>query len=396
MIARLVDTRTRTRAAAALAALILTAAAPVHASFVDAIPSGGVLRPLRTQLTSALAAVAPALPFIGASSGFVYHFDVETGTFRRESAIFGQLFLERADPIGRHKTSVALSYLHFDLESFEGKDLDRLSDRAPSQICFRGDCTTFVIPSFSLSLETHDVTASATYGVTDDLDVNVTVPLLASDFRVRAAATIIPDPPLPRHPVRPLSASDSAVGIGDVLLRSKYRLSAASWAHTAFGLVLRVPSGNEDDFQGVGHVEVAPIFYASRDALLVRRVKLQAHGNAGVNVNTDDVDHSEGRWGLGLDCAVAERVSAAVAFLGRHPFSRIGRPGAFDVRRLDGPPAPLFGFRGRRVDYYDFSAGARIDLWRQRALGFAGALIPLSKDGFRSAPIPVVGIEAIF
>ncbi|MFN8644972.1 MAG: hypothetical protein U0802_26110 [Candidatus Binatia bacterium] len=56
----------------------------------------------------------------------------------------------------------------------------------------------------------------------------------------------------------------------------------------------------------------------------------------------------------------------------------------------------LYGLSGDRPDYYDFSIGGRGALWRDTIFGFVNVAIPLN-DGFvRTAPIPLVGLEATF
>jgi hypothetical protein len=147
---------------------------------------------------------------------------------------------------------------------------------------------------------------------------------------------------------------------------------------------------------------LAPMLYAStRPVRAGPWLQFQGYLNGGVNFDAEDVPASEGRYGVGLDCRVAERVTAAVAFLARHPFRRIGEAGIFDLRRVTrggGQPltAPLFGFRGERADFYDLSVGGRVNLWRDTLLATANVLVPLNDDGFRSDVIPLVGIEATF
>ena len=58
--------------------------------------------------------------------------------------------------------------------------------------------------------------------------------------------------------------------------------------------------------------------------------------------------------------------------------------------------APIFGLSGARPDYYDISVGGRGAVWRDTLFVFANVLVPLN-DGFvRTAPIPLVGVEATF
>src|SRR5437899_3262106 len=125
--------------------------------------------------------IGRSLPVTAASSGVVFTFDPATGAFTRQPAVTGQLFLERATPIGRGKLNLSFNYQRVDIDTFEGADLGNLSDTAFPVV----DPTTlrpFKIPRFGIKLDTQEVTASATYGVTDDLEVNLTGPVVYSDF----------------------------------------------------------------------------------------------------------------------------------------------------------------------------------------------------------------------
>src|SRR2546422_11488586 len=68
--------------------------------------------------------IGRSLPIISASAGFSYRFDFETGTFVREGALSGQLFVERPDPIGKRRLNVSLSYQRVVFDRVNGKDLD--------------------------------------------------------------------------------------------------------------------------------------------------------------------------------------------------------------------------------------------------------------------------------
>ena len=172
------------------------------------------------------------------------------------------------------------------------------------------------------------------------------------------------------------------------------------------------PGGDEKNFQGTGDTDIVPLLYASTPPVsAARSIRLQAYVNAGIGVNASDLGRSEGRYGVGLDCHVGDRFTAAAAVLGRNPFERQSPPGVFDLRRCsrrdasggrcvraDGEelPAPFLGLRGGRPDFYDLSVGARVSLWRDRLLGFVDAILPVNADGFRADVIPLVGIEMTF
>src|SRR4029453_16809930 len=96
--------------------------------------------------------------------------------------------------------------------------------------------------------------------------------------------------------------------------------------------------------------------------------------NRGINLNIDDVDRSEGRFGAGVDLALGSRATFSVAFLGREPFHSFTSAGFFDVPRVNPRTraismAPLFGLETARAGYYQLSIGGRGHPWGGAALG---------------------------
>jgi len=364
-------------------------------SFSGSLLQGGFTPTLtRTLATS----IARAVPVVGASAGFVYRFDWETGSFQREPAILGQLYLEGPDPVGRGRLDVSASYQRVQIDTVQGMDIRDLSDMHAPIFIPPGPprVPLLTIPHFGINLGTNQVTVGFTYGVTDNLEVNAAVPILQSDLDVNGAVQVTTATGFQTLPFR---SSASATGVGDLLLRGKYRLVERNWLHLASGLVLRVPTGNTDDFQGTGDVELAPMVYASREPLAVGKVlRFRPYLNAGFDFNADNVNASEARWGTGLDGALGERFAVGVAVLTRYPISRLGPPGLFDVRRGQNGQfsEPLFGLSSKREEFYDFSVGGRLNVWRDRVNLFANALLPLNRDGARADVIPLAGAEVIF
>jgi hypothetical protein len=308
--------------------------------------------------------------------------------------------------------NLGISYQRVKFDTLDGKDLRTLSDtRPPIRLKASTPGGSFVFPLvislLDLDLDTQQVTASATYGAGDDLDLNITVPVLYSEFETRARAGIRGAPaataPCVGHPCR---QRESKLGIGDTFLRAKYRFAREAWAQAAAGLVLRLPTGSEDNFQGAGATQLAPMLYVmSRRFSPAAAVTFVGYINAGMTLDATDVDHSEGRWGTGLDLGIADRATAGVAVLGRHALQRPVPADAFDVPRCapssgfacpkDGR-APLFGIESTRPDFYDFSTGLRVDVWRDVLIAFAGVVVPLNDSGLRADLIPLVGLEGSF
>jgi len=388
--------RGRPRALAATLVALCALARPAGSraeSFFGVLGRRPILRPIAVALRDT---VARSVPVAAASPGVNFTFNPETGAFERETTVLGQLFLERAATLGRGKWNFSVGYEWVPLDTVDGRDLDSLSDTGSFIVDPNGG-GFFTIPHFALDLATNQVTLMATYGVTDDLDLNLTLPLLQSAFTVRA---LLRQPSAGRTQLD--HAHASAFGVGDLLLRAKYRVVHDPLGDLAAGLVLRVPTGNEDNFQGTGVWEVSPALYGSTRAFAVgETVWVQAYANAAVDLDAADVGASEARFGLGLDCAVGRRFTGAIAFLAREPFTGIAPPGFFDVQRVDpktGLPfrAPILGFDRGRPSYYDLSLGGRVMLWRDTLIGFVNVLLPLNDDGFRSDVIPLAGIEAVF
>lgn len=351
---------------------------------------------------------ARTLPLPSASAGVNYSFDPATGNFRREPSTFGQIYLERADPIGARHFNVSFAYQYTELEALEGMDADNLTDDLP--IPFEGLAAAMEIPRLHVAAGVHSFLLAASYGFTDDFDVSVALPIMVSDLELRAvvtAAAVTQEGEL-LGLEETVDDRGHPAGIGDILLRGKYRVLEIDDVHAATGLLLRIPTGDKEDLQGTGFLEVAPsLLVSSRIFEPASWARFQGHINGTVGFNTENVDSSDARWGVGLDWGMTESITAAVAFLGRHPFSRIGAADAFLLPRCSSDlitcaidpevrdtTAPLFGLTGDRADYYTFSIGGRAGLWRDTIFGFVNFAFPLNDAFVRTKPIPMIGIEA--
>ena len=352
------------------------------------------------RLTNEIAqSFARSYPLISASAGVSYRFDPATATFEREAAMVGQLFLERADPIGRGHWNFSASYQRVALDTIEGKDVHTLSDKVPIALI---DSSFNVVgvatfDKLDASAVLHQTTFSVTYGITDDADVNLTLPVIYSnlDTQLNLSATVLSTGQTVHSSA---DAPSRDAGAGDVILRGRYRLIERDPVHVAAGLVLRFPSGNVEQLRGTGVYEVAPLLYASTSPWQPASwARITGYLNGGVDFIADDVSASEARWGIGLDWGISEGAAVGMAVLGRNLFQRLAPPGFFDVVRVRPGPRltaePLFGLQGHRPDYYDFSLGGRLNVWRDTVILFANAVFPLNDAGIRTEIIPLIGLE---
>jgi hypothetical protein len=368
--------------------------------------------------------VASTYPVASASSSVTYTFNPQTEAFERQTRVLGPLIGERAETIGKGQLDIGVSYSGVDFSTINGNDLGDLVNR----VGIDGQVVSFPVPGgvtlkpgpgegppgrFTnfLPVEVHaniDVeadigTPSITYGVTPDLDVNLSLPLIKTYLNVKVNETV-PDPRLPQfmlrdckpngppadpstcaaNEIRPTTitrqAGGRATGFGDLLLRLKYVLLRDKPIDVAAGLGVSFPSGNPDNFQGTGTYQVQPALVVSK----VIAERAEPFLNLGVNINADDVNRSSFRWAAGSTATVYGPLTAAAAFLGNNELNAQTEP----------IEAPFF-FQINRNDYYNFSFGLR-GLFAETGVVSANVIVPLNRDGLRADYIVTFGAEYAF
>jgi hypothetical protein len=391
----------RTLLAAGIVAGVLGATGPAAAGSL----SGVFEQPRFARLGLApigpvlAATVAGTYPVASASSSVVYTYDPTVDAPQLRPELAGPIFGERAETVGRGRLDFTASYSFVRLATIDGESLDDLVNRRtvgnrflffrvrPAATLADGRVTTLlpVHVTLDIGVEAHIVSPSVTYGVTPDLDVNVTLPVIRTSLDLHAT-TVVPDPRFPGFALPPgsdfagtdvLSASADSVGVGDLLLRAKYVAWRGAPADVAFGLGLSLPTGDADDFQGTGTTHVLPSVIASR--LLADRIELLA--NVAMEFDCGDVGRSAVLWALGGTVSIMDHLAAPIVFLGRH---ELGAP-ADPIR------VPFF-FQIHRSDTVDASVGLRWS-FAETALLSANALVPLTRDGLQADVVPTVNVE---
>jgi hypothetical protein len=252
-----------------------------------------------------------------------------------------------------------------------------------------------------LTLRSHVVSVFATYGLTDRWDVNLLLPVIFTHLKVRARARVNNESGTSLHffanDVRMVeqvrSVDDDKTGVGDLLLRTKYHLVAAQGFNLATGLVLRLPLGEEDDFQGLGDTTLTSFVTLSKEY-----GRLDVHASGGIELNWDDSDRSRVRYAVGTTLPVLERVAFLVDVIGSSSL-KSDRVSVSVPQFFDPPPAPATSFirasTRLRTDIVDLAVGFKANLVGA-VVGFATVFVPLNDDGLRAEVIPVVGLETSF
>jgi hypothetical protein len=399
-------------------------------TLADVFSPTGTLAGLKLEpLGDALAnTVASTYPVASASSSVTYVYNPALETFERRAGVLGPIIGERAETIGKGQINVGVSYSYVDLSTINGQNLGNLQNVAqingrtvsfpvPGGALLCGDPTCSfeharytsslpVLVNAALKVQADILTPGFTYGITPDLDVNLTLPIIQTFLGVNVIETV-PDPRLPQYTLRvcdpnlpeddPLkcapgetpqmgptqssrSAFANATGFGDLLLRGKYVLLRGEPVDLAAGLGVSFPTGNKDDFAGTGTYQVRPSLIFSR----VIADRFEPLLNVGVNINANDVTRSAFIWAVGGTAQVVGPLTAAVVFLGRNEFNP----------QSDQIEEPFF-FQIERNNIYDASVGLRL-LFAESGVVSVNTIFPLNDDGLRANVVPTLEVEYAF
>lgn len=356
-----------------------------------------------TVINDSLRATLTNIPLPSPAAGFTFTFDPALGALVRSTESFGPIYSQRADTIGRGKLTFGFSYSRFTFDQLDGKNLDN----GELEVTFLHDPVGATIgrPPFDFEKDTikakifADITSdvfvlSATYGVLENLDVSIAVPIIHTDIRLKGIATIIKtgsggDPNTVNlhrfsngSDTLTVHSSDEDTGVGDIVLRAKWNFLRTDPILLATGLDLRLPSGSVDNLRGVGTPVVSPVFIASTRPLM----GWSPHGSVGFHLSgdTSKIEH-EFYWNVGFDWSIIRPLTFVFDILGRR---------VIDNQRIEAGQEPG-GTRISGSTIVDASIGFKVNVWKN-VLGVVNVLLPLNSAGLRDKATPLVGIEATF
>jgi hypothetical protein len=289
------------------------------------------------DLSTAITANIGLFAFNSTSGGFT--FDPERGVPLRTQDSLGPLLAERGTTLGRGKFNVGFSYSRIDFSRYNGTPLDKLS------LIFHHDDVNndgvagpvnsvfgFELDQIRIDLDLHiaqDLFAFyGTYGVSENLDVGIILPIVHSQARAAAHASIIRNSPTSAlvhnfDPSRPIDSviDRDATGVGDIILRAKYNFSRdmEAWPDAAVVGQLTLPSGDQNNLLGTGEFSALGLLVLSK-----RFDWLTPHVNAGYEASTVS-RLSNVRYIIGADAAVSDDITIAADVLGRWaPSAKVG------------------------------------------------------------------------
>lgn len=371
-------------------------------------------------LVKQLAPSASDFPAISTVPGFTFRYNPQIQAFERSSTSLGPVFVERPQTLGRGKLDFGTSYLSVDFDELNGKNLNGLTFRglqhndccnsaqpppSPNVPAFERDTAELTFQRFEL--RSHVVSFFATYGITDRWDINFLLPVVFTSLHIKALARLNNESNTNTHffdvgakrvdAVR-VTEGDKA-GVGDIQIRTKYHVLETNGFNLAGGLNLRIPTGDEDNFQGLGDATLTPFL-----SLAQEYGRFDFHASGGVELNFSDSDRSRARYAGGVTMQLFESVALLADVIGSSSLKsdRVNT----SVRQFvnqgtssEGTPntIPVFVRKSARVntDIVDLNVGFKISPFGQQrsVVGFGTVFIPLNNDGLRADAIPAVGLE---
>jgi hypothetical protein len=366
-------------------------------------------------LVSQLAPNAADFPAISTVPGFTYRYNPELEEFERTSTSLGPIFVERARTMGKGRFDVGAAYSYVKFDKLNGEDLgslDLVLSHGESPV-FGEETATVVFEKFDL--QSHVLSLFATYGITDHWDVNVLLPIVSTSLDVRAHATLdnvtesidTPGGTIfgPFHffdqalgsTEMDFTTQDTKSGVGDLLIRTKYHLLRSDHFDLSPGVILRIPTGDVENFHGLGDTTLN-IFAAGSSEIS----RFHLHGSLGFDINLSHTDRSRVRYAAGVTMQLFNRLAITADVIGSSNLTTqeisVEVP-IFDNDAFDTDPPTIAGYTtvtdSLRTDIVDIALGFKVNIVGS-LVGFANVFVPLNDDGLRAIAVPTVGLEYSF
>lgn len=278
---------------------------------------------LVTQIEQQIGTQLSSLPLGSSSGGFTYRYDSRFGTFTRTTETFGPAFAERAQALGRHRANFGVSYQRSHYSRLDGRALES------GGIKFILPPGTVTDPAFGNVIEselhlrlTGETTVFfASVGVTDRFDVGVAVPYQQIAMDLTSRATIRDFSTRTVSPVsrvfangsktQDFSTSGRAEGVGDLIVRGKYKLTRPGLREFALCVDVRMPTGDAANLLGAGSTQTQVLLVSSYSSS-----KVDPHFNVGYTF-TDKRAAGQINYVSGVEVAATRRLTIIGDLIGR-------------------------------------------------------------------------------
>jgi hypothetical protein len=332
-------------------------------------------------ISRALLANLATLPISTSSGAFVYRLNPALGTVERGTRSFGPFFVERALTAGAHQASVGLTVQHMRFTSLDGHNL-RDGSLVTTANQFVDEAAPFDVDQLTLNISASVATLYANVGITDRLDVGVAVPMI--DLRLSGTRVNT----YRGSTFTQATASATAAGLADIVLRSKYTLFEEDGGGLAAAVDVRLPTGKREDLLGAGSTSVRVSGIGS-----LEHGWISTHVNGGISVGGLAREFS---YGGAIAVAATNHVTITGELVGRLIDSPGGivpvsapTPNLIDVDTIRLVPD------SSKLSIVTFVPGMKWNLGDTWVLA-ASVSVPLTQGGLTSPFTPFVGLDYAF
>jgi hypothetical protein len=327
-------------------------------------------------ISRALLANLATLPVPTSSGAFAYRLNQDLGTVERATQSFGPFFVERAQTAGKGQASFGLTFEQLHFGSLDGRNL-RDGSLVTTANQFADESSAFEVDQLTLDIDASIATLYGNVGVTDRVEVGFAAPLVMLRLHGLRIDTYR------GRTFTQATASANAVGLADLVVRTKYRLSEAGGVAAAVDV--RLPTGRAQDLLGMGSTSLKLSGIAS-----IERGRLSTHGNAGITVGGLAREVS-------YDGAVAMAATPRVTVIGELLGRWIDSPG--HIGALSAPHPSLAGVETLRLtpdastlNMITCVPGFKLNLSTTWVLA-ANVSIPLTTAGLTAPFTPFIGLD---
>jgi len=327
-------------------------------------------------ISRALLANLATLPVPTSSGAFAYRLNQDLGTVERATQSFGPFFVERAQTAGKGQASFGLTFEQLHFASLDGRNL-RDGSLVTTANQFADESSPFEVDQLTLDIDASIATFYGNVGVTDRVEVGFAAPLVMLRLHGSRIDTYR------SRTFTQATASANAVGLADLVVRTKYRLSEAGGVAAAVDV--RLPTGRAQDLLGMGSTSLKLSGIAS-----IERGRLSTHGNAGMTVGGLAREVS-------YDGAVAMAATPRVTVIGELLGRWIDSPG--HIVALSAPHPSLAGVETLRLtpdastlNMITCVPGVKLNLSTTWVLA-ANVSIPLTTAGLTAPFTPFIGLD---
>jgi hypothetical protein len=328
-----------------------------------------------------------------ASSAYTWRRNPDTGTYERVSDEVSPWFTERGETLGEGLVNAGVTFGYFFVNCSSGCEIG--DDPDPVSV------SVAAVRYRALSELRYSVaTFNVTYGLTDDLDLNVALPIATLDTDLQVTRQDNPG-----APVRSASRTVGSGNIADMLVRAKYRLFTTSndfgGAAGAAGLRVRIPTGNPTRGLGTGYGEIGPYAALSTGAF---DGWLDSYWDLGVDIGIGDLRRSSAHYSWAIDLHAPRgddwwtRFALALSVLGRSEFTDLRAPTSISGAHVTPSgivDRPYLCADADRHDYLDTVLGVRVLLVETIVLSL-GVFKGFTEQGVRADWSPLASIEGTF